>query len=184
MGEQKSSPNIAIIVALITVVGSLIVAFINKWDFTSKPTQNETSNKVGVFQGSAPAMTVRFGGDDGQGHLFCDYDGIISELHVSINVDENYSTIGYVYTHYTLGSCPYPDKQVRSSFFHEKDITLDGNNITIRYSTDDSVRQEVSFIGTITAKNIKGTAIISHHDPNLNVVFHPTWNIPITLDKQ
>lgn len=101
-----------------------------------------------------------------------------------INIDENSSTTGYVYTHYTLGDCKYPDKQVRSSFFHEKDILIDGDNVNIQYSTDDSVRQEVSFSGTITATNIKGTVTIKHHDPNLSSVFHPTWNIPITLDKQ
>jgi len=184
MAQDKSNSRIAIIVAIITVLGSLIVAFINKWDFSSKPNPTKITNQVGTFKGKAPAMTVRFGGDDGQGHLYCDYDGIISELNVSISLDENSSTIEYVYTHYTLGDCKYPDKQVRSSFFNAKDISIDGDNINIQYSTDDTVRQEASFSGKITQQNIKGTATIKHHDPNLSVVFHPTWVIPVALGKQ
>jgi len=46
MAQDKSNSRIAIIVAIITVLGSLIVAFINKWDFSSKPNPTKITNQV------------------------------------------------------------------------------------------------------------------------------------------
>jgi hypothetical protein len=46
MGETRTGSKVAIAVAVITVIGSLLVAIINKWDFSSKHSPTTSTSIV------------------------------------------------------------------------------------------------------------------------------------------